>query len=505
MDTNVNQDRLRLQSLVEINQLLMGALEPDDLLQVILESTIRLFSSERCSVALIDEAKQQLAFVIMAGGKMDEFRIEFTQGIAGWVARTGQGVICNDVSQDPRFYAGIDKKTGFKTRSILCVPLMQGDRPIGVIQILNTMNSHGFTPEDLQLLTGFGGLAVTALSRAKVMSRLRNSNTVLQEVLQNHYRLVIGASATMQEAVQLARTVAAATTTVLLLGESGTGKELMARAIHQWSTRANHPFVAVNCVALTADLLESELFGHEKGAFTGAIAQKKGKFELAEGGTIFLDEIGEMAPNLQAKLLRVLQEKEFQRVGGTKDIRANVRVLAATNRDLLQSIQNGSFREDLYYRLNVMTITLPSLRNRKEDIPLLVHHSIERYCNEMKRPPMGIDRKVLELLQSYSWPGNVRELQNVIERAVVVSRGSQITESDLSGEIRRSIASPGSAVEAVQAGSRMQNMAEAMNEYKRALIRKALEASCGNQTQAAELLGLRQANLSRMIKTLGIH
>jgi len=226
---------------------------------------------------------------------------------------------------------------------------------------------------------------------------------------------------------------------------------------------------------------------------------------MAEGGTIFLDEIGEMAPNLQAKLLRVLQEKEFQRVGGTKDIRANVRVLAATNRDLPQSIQNGSFREDLYYRLNVMTITLPSLRNRKEDIALLVHHFVKRYCNEMKRPPMSIDRKVLELFQSYSWPGNVRELQNVIERAVVVSRGLQITEFDLSGKIRESIASPGSAVREVQAGSRIQSMAEAMNEYKSALIRKALEASGGNQTRAAELLGLRQANLSRMIKTLRIH
>ena len=391
MHAELDQTRLRLQILVETNQLLMSTVEPDDLIQVILESAMHLFSLEGSSLALIDKTEQKLVFAVILGKtKLEEFRIELGQGIAGCVAQSGQGVVCNDASQDPRFFPGIDEKSGFRTRSILCAPLKQRDRVVGVIEGLNTTNPHGFTQADLQLLTAFGGLAATAINRTKVFARVRNANIAFREELQGRYRLVTGTSAAIQEVLPLAHTVAAANTTVLLLGETGTGKELLARAIHQWSARADHPFVAVNCVALTPDLLESELFGHEKGAFTGAIAQKKGKFELAEGGTIFLDEIGELAPNLQAKLLRVLQEKEFQRVGGVRDIRADVRILAATNRDLVQAMQNGSFREDLYYRLNVVSITLPSLRDRKEDIPVLVQHFIERYCLEIKRAPMGL-------------------------------------------------------------------------------------------------------------------
>jgi len=308
----------------------------------------------------------------------------------------------------------------------------------------------------------------------------------------------------MQEAIRVARTVAAANTTVLLLGESGTGKEVLARAIHQWSHRADHPFVAVNCVALTPELLESELFGHEKGAFTGAIAQKKGKFELAQGGTIFLDEIGDLAPNLQAKLLRVLQEREFQRVGGVKDIRADVRIIAATNRDLLAAMQQHAFREDLYYRLNVVSVPLPPLRERTDDIPVLVEHFLERFCREIKRESLSIERRAMELLQAYSWPGNVRELQNTIERAVVLSSGPTITESDLPTRIRQQPLSPGNAAPQTQLSETLPSLVEAVDEFKRTLIRKALATTKGNQTHAAKLLGLRQANLSRMMKTLGI-
>jgi Nif-specific regulatory protein len=505
MQAQLEQAKLRLESLIEINQLLMSTVEPDDLLKAILESAIRIFSVEGCTVALIDEIERQLVFAFVVGGaKVEEFRLELGQGIAGWVAQTGQGVVCNDVLQDPRFFGEVDHKTGFRTKSILCAPLKQRDRLIGAIEALNTTSPNGFTHEDLQLLTAFGGLAATAINRAQVFATMRNTNTAFQEAVEDRYRLVIGLSAAMQEALRMARTVANTNTTVLLLGESGTGKEVVARAMHQWSPRADHPFIPINCVALTPDLLESELFGHEKGAFTGAVVQKKGKFELADGGTIFLDEIGELAPSLQSKLLRVLQEKEFQRVGGVKDIRTDVRIMAATNRDLRQAMHRGSFREDLYYRLNVISITLPPLRDRKDDIPVLVDHFIDRFYREVKRNPTGIEGSAMKSLQLYSWPGNVRELQNAIERAVVLSPGEGITEGDLPAEVRKPVHSAGDTAGQIQAISQTLPLAEAVDEFKRAMIRKTLEATAGNQTQAAKILGLRQSNFSRMLKTLGI-
>src|SRR5919199_1654758 len=386
MSISLEQTQQRLHSLTEISELLMSAVEPERVVTVILEAALQLFEAEACSLALLDSVRQELAFVLMAGSaQVEEFRVALGQGIGGWVAQTGEGVICNDVSQDPRWFRGIDRQSGFTTRSILCAPLKQHNQIIGVIQALNTVRPEGFSDEDLQFLTTLGGLAGMALVRTQAFARVRNAGAALQEVLQERYRLVIGKAPAMQEVLRIARTVAATNTTVLLLGESGTGKEVVARAIHQWSPRAEHPFIAINCVALTPDLLASELFGHERGAFTGATAQKKGKFELADGGTLFLDEIGELAPELQVKLLRVLQDKEFQRVGGTKELRVDVRLLAATNRDLHQAMQRGAFREDLYYRLNVVTLTLPPLRDRRQDIPALVYHFIAHYSREVNR------------------------------------------------------------------------------------------------------------------------
>jgi Nif-specific regulatory protein len=504
MSAQLEQTRLRLESLIEISQLLMSTVEPEQLLKIILDSAIRLFSVEACSIALIDENENQLAFTFSAGGaRVHEFHIKIGQGIAGWVAQSGKGVICNDVSKDPRFFNGIDQKTGFKTRSLLCAPLKQRGRLIGAIEVVNTTISNGFTHEDLQLLTAFGSLAGIAIDRAKVFTTACNSNEVLTELIQSRYRFIVGSSRAMLDVLQLARTVTPTNTTVLILGESGTGKEIIARSIHQWSPRASHPFIAVNCVALTPELMESELFGHEKGAFTGAIAQKKGKFELADGGTIFLDEIGELSPTLQTKLLRVLQEREFQRVGGTKDIRTNVRIIAATNRNLRQAVQNGTFREDLYYRLNVVSITMPPLRDRKEDISTLVNYFVERYCYEVKRPKLGIANSAMDLLQSYLWPGNVRELQNTIERAVVLCPGPVITEADFPAEIRCPSQSPRSHVAEFPVGETLL-MAEALDHFKRALIRKALNTADGNQAEAAKLLGLQRSNLSRLMKQLGL-
>jgi Nif-specific regulatory protein len=492
--------RTRLESLIEINQLMMSTVEPTELVKVIIDSAMRLFEAEACSIAVIDESDGQLVFAFSTGGaEVGSFRMKIGQGVIGWVAQTGEGVIVQDVSKDARFFSGIDAQTGYKTRSLLCAPLRQRGQTIGAIEVLNMSEPQGLDQEDLNLLTVFGGLAGTAIDRARLFSTTRHANEAFQELVQEKYRFIIGSSEAMRSVVRLARTVAGANTTVLILGESGTGKEVLARAIHQWSGRADHPFIAVNCVALTPELIESELFGHEKGSFTGAIARKIGKFELAEGGTVFLDEIGELTPSLQTKLLRVLQDKEFQRVGGTKDIHADVRIIAATNRDLQRAISNGQFREDLYYRLNVVSITMPPLRERKEDIPGLVLHFIDRYCREVKRPKLEITHDAMELLVSCHWRGNVRELQNSIERAVVLSTGMILTETDFPAELQNRQGSK---------DARMVDeslpMAEAIDRFKRALVRRALEKSSGNQAEAARLLGLQRANLSRMMKSLGL-
>jgi Nif-specific regulatory protein len=505
MHTLHTQTQRRLESLIELNQLLLSTAEPEETLAAILEAAIRLFEVQGCSLALRDDTAQQLAFVAMAGpAKVEEFRVALGQGIAGWVAQTGEAVVCNDVSQDPRFFGGIDQQTGFTTRAILCVPLQQGEQIIGVIEVINTARPEGFTDEDRQLLTAFGKLAGAAITHTRAFARVRSAGAAFEEVVQDRYRLVRGSSSAMQAVLHLAHTVAPTNTTVLLLGESGTGKEVIARAIHQWSPRAEQPFVPINCVALTPELLASELFGHEKGAFTGATAQKKGKFELAEGGTLFLDEIGELAPDLQTKLLRVVQDKEFQRVGGVKDIRANVRLLAATNRDLRQAMQRGAFREDLYYRLNVVAITLPPLRDRHEDIPALVQYFLDRFCREMSRPRLGIAPAAMAVLQSYHWPGNVRELQNVVERAVVLAAGPHVTEADLPAEIRQAIRAPRGPVAPLEGIDESLPLAEAIAAFKRARVRRALEMAGGNQTLAAKRLGVQPSNLSRLLHTMGL-
>jgi Nif-specific regulatory protein len=433
-----------------------------------------------------------------------EIRLPLGQGIIGLVAQTGQGVVSNDVSQDPRFFGQVDRKTGFRTKAVLCAPLKQGEQVLGAMEVLNTAIPGGFRSDDLELLRAFGGLATPALQRSKTFVSVRNAKEAFQEAMQERYRLIGGSSPLMQEALRIARSAAAAHSTVLLLGESGTGKEVMARTLHQWSPRADRPFVAINCVALTPELLESELFGHEKGAFTGAITQKRGKFELADGGTIFLDEIGDLAPNLQAKLLRVLQEKEFQLVGGVKDIRVDVRVIAATNRDLRRAMQTGAFREDLFYRLNVVPITLPPLRERGEDLPALIEHFIERHCYDMKRLRLGHDPAAMKALLAYRWPGNVRELQNVIERAVVLAPGPMITLMDLPPEVRQQSIPGNGAKERTSEIEASLPLAEAIEAFKRVRIRQVLEANGGNQTKTAEQLGVPRPNLSRLLKRLGL-
>jgi DNA-binding NtrC family response regulator len=333
------------------------------------------------------------------------------------------------------------------------------------------------------------------VQRALERERLKRGVEVLSDQVGERYRLIQGKSAKMAEAIDLAKKSATSRSTVLLLGESGTGKEIFARSIHEWSERSAEPFIAINCVGLSKELLESELFGHEKGAFTGAHQLKKGRIELSHGGTVFLDEIGDISAEIQTKLLRFLQEREFERVGGIKPVRVDVKVIAATNRDLAGAVKEGRFRTDLYYRLNVIPISLPPLRERREDIPDLARFFMQRFSLETKKNFNEIGQDALDRLVAYDWPGNVRELANVIERAVVLGRGPKINLD----EIPTTMVSTDSTARSLGL-----LYSENVEAYRRQLILKALSEAKGNRAAAAKALGLQRTYLSRLIKTLHI-
>jgi DNA-binding NtrC family response regulator len=346
-------------------------------------------------------------------------------------------------------------------------------------------NTTPFDPEHLALV----------VKKALERSRLKVEVEILAEELGDHFQLVQGKSAAMALAVEEAKRAAASKSTVLLLGESGTGKEIFARAIHNWSRRRLQPFIAINCVGLSKDLLESELFGHEKGAFTGAHQLKKGKMELADGGTVFLDEIGEISQEIQTRLLRFLQERDFERVGGNQRLRVDVRIIAATNRNLEQAVTDGSFRQDLYHRLNVIPIALPPLRERKEDIAHLAGHFLRRFSAETKKSFSQIAADAQQTLVAYPWPGNVRELANVIERAIVLGDGPELTLHHLPARVI------GERAEIVTAPLIYH---DAVNRYRRELIVQALDNAAGNRAAAAKALGLHRTHLMKLLKALRI-
>jgi two-component system, NtrC family, response regulator AtoC len=338
-------------------------------------------------------------------------------------------------------------------------------------------------------------LALT-VGKAVERERLRREVEILSEEVDKRHQLIAGTSAKMKQAVDAAKRAAASKSTVLLLGESGTGKELFARAIHNWSDRKDRPFIAINCVGLSKELLESELFGHEKGAFTGAHQLKKGKMELAHGGTVFLDEIGDVSHELQTKLLRFLQEREFERVGGTQPIQVDVRIIAATNRNLKDSIDAGSFRADLYYRLNVVPIILPPLRERKEDIPGLIEFFVKRFSQEAKKSAGEISGETMEKLIAYDWPGNVRELANVIERSVVLAQDPAVQLADLTPRIVDPTPKPPPTGASYHA---------AIDGYRREVILQALSQTRGNRAAAARILGLERSYLLKLMRSFHIH
>jgi DNA-binding NtrC family response regulator len=342
---------------------------------------------------------------------------------------------------------------------------------------------------------------IVVVRRAMEERRLRAEVRALREEVRTKYNFsnILGKSKPMQDLFALIRKVAGSRSTVLIQGKSGTGKELVAKAIHYNSRRRDRPLVTINCSAIPKDLLESELFGHVKGAFTGAVAHKRGLFEEADGGSLFLDEIGELSPELQVKLLRAVQEREIKRVGDTRTLSVDVRLIAATNRDLAQAVNEGSFREDLYYRLNVIPIVLPELRDRAEDIPLLATHFLMKYGKEADPPIEGIAKEAMRLLLDYNWPGNVRELENVIERAVILGRGPQIRPEDLPTHLRTRQTLPHRGASTASAPP------PTLEEREREYIATVLQATGWHRLRAADILGIDRRTLYRKIRTYGLH
>lgn len=341
-----------------------------------------------------------------------------------------------------------------------------------------------------------------AVARGVEKRQLVKSIRRLETELGNSWGNIVGESEQMKKVFSIMQRVADTPTTVLVTGESGTGKELVARGLHQASSRNQAPFVSLNCAAIPENLLESELFGHEKGSFTGAVGLKEGKFEYANNGTLFLDEVGEMPLNLQVKLLRVLQEQEFQRVGGNKEIKVNVRLVAATNKDLKEEVEMGRFRGDLFFRLNVVNVKVPPLRERRSDIPFLVAHFVGKYSRKLDRKIKEVHPEAMRVLYSYNWPGNVRELENVIESALVMSRGSTVKKSDLPSELR----THGQIFEETETLISMDSgLMDTLDAIEAKMIRQALKQSGNVQAQAAKILGISRSNLQYKLKKYGIH
>ncbi len=493
-----SKENSQLERLREISSWVSSVLDLDQLLELIIEKATRMMRAKASSLLLLDKKTGKLYFKVATGEKGHEVRkyeINLGQGIAGYVAQKGQPLLIPDVTNDPRWYKKISESTGFETKSIACVPMMVNGDIIGVVEIIDKEDGSSIQPDDMKLLTVFAELASLAISNAQKIDQVRRENKNLREELEQQYQIV-GESQALAKVISDAFKVANSKTSTMILGESGTGKELLARLIHRAGPRKQKPMVVINCAALPDTLLEAELFGHERGAFTGAVARKIGKFELADGGTIFLDEIGEMSPGMQAKLLRVLQEGVFYRVGGNVPISVDVRVISATNRDIAKEVEEGRFREDLYYRLNVVQIRMPSLRERKEDIPLLANHFLEIFKLEKGLPDLRISKKAMEKMINYEWPGNIRELRNAMERAVVMGDGREILPEDLP------IFSPKKNSNSITVGLTLK---EAINRFKKEFIIETLRHTRGNRTQAAKIMDIQRTYLSRMISKYNIH
>jgi len=502
MDERATQIR-RLSALLDVSKALGSTLD----LRVTLERVLEILDGElqmrRGAIALLEE-NGDLAIQYahgMTDGDRQRGRYRIDEGITGRVVSTGKPIVVPQVSKEPLFLNRTRRRTPGQEESFICVPIRDRRKTIGALSVIYPFKQNRLFDDELKLLTIIASMIAQSLRLGQMVeqekAQLVDENALLKRELQQKYDFsnIIGTSKEMREVYEQVAQVAPTGTTALIRGESGTGKELVAHAIHYTSPRSSKPFVKVNCAALPESLIESELFGHEKGAFTGAVARKRGRFELAEGGTLFLDEIGDLSPALQVKLLRVLQEREFERVGGTDTIRVNVRLIAATNLDLEQAVQDSRFRSDLYYRLNVFSIYMPPLRDRRPDILLLADHFLEKYSRQNGRHIKRISTPAIDMLMSYHWPGNVRELENVIERATLVCEGSVVHGYNLPPTLQ--------TAEGTGTVTRM-SLEQAVETYEKDLIQDALKTTRGNRARAARLLDTTERILGYKVKRYAI-
>jgi len=493
LDEAIYQMTRDLSALMKISTTINSIRGLDNLLERLLELLFEVVPAQRGAILLTSEGSFETSLVFgldRAHGK--DAAVHVSRTIVQQVLRDGVALLANDAPSETRLVT--DSLIAARTHSVLCVPLILFDRKLGVLYLDSTDARDQFNRDHLQLVTAIAGIAAVAIENARQFEWLETENERLLADVNIEHNMV-GESAAMQRVYHFISKVAPTDATVLIGGESGTGKELAARAIHRNSKRAQKPFMAVNCAALNESLLESELFGHEKGSFTGAFAQKKGRLEIADGGTIFLDEIAELTAPLQVKLLRVLQEREFERVGGTVTIKVDLRVLAATNKNLEEAIETGQFRQDLYYRLNVVSLEMPALRERRDDIMLLANYFADKYGARCNRKLKGFSPEVRNCLTAYDWPGNVRELENTIERAIVLGATEWILPEDLPEPVLET---------KMTAGGAMTTYHAAVVQNKKQIILNALEEAKKNHTEAARLLGIHPNYLQRLIRNLNL-
>jgi Nif-specific regulatory protein len=502
----VRREVEELSLLFEVSQILEGSLDLREAVGPVLKALATHSGMLRGILTLLNRETGEISIESAYGlsrSQKERGKYRLGEGVTGQVVQSGKPFIVPHISEEPQFLDRTRSRKGVAKDDIsfICVPIKLGTEVIGAFSLDRLFSDEVSLKEDVRLLTIIGSMIAQAVrlrqSAAEESQRLMEENLRLQEELQDRFRPsnIIGNSKAMQTVYDLIAQVSKSDATVLIRGESGVGKELVAHAIHYDSIRAKKPFVKVNCAALPETIIESELFGHEKGSFTGAIAQRKGRFELASGGTIFLDEIGDLSPATQIKFLRVLQEREFERVGGTSTLKADVRVVTATNRNLEELIGEDTFRQDLYYRLNVFPIHVPPLRDRKTDILLLADHFVEKYARLGHKDVRRISTPAIDMLMSYHWPGNVRELENCIERAVLIATDEVIHGHHLPPTLQTAEAS-GTG----HAGT----MPDALLALERNLILDALKSSYGNKAKAARALGISERLMGIRVEKHGI-
>ncbi|MBA3916939.1 MAG: sigma 54-interacting transcriptional regulator, partial [Acidobacteriales bacterium] len=482
----------KLNALLEVSRAVHAIRDLGELQARILRQLFEIVPAQRGAILLRGDASTEFASTFTLDRHTHSAPIKISRTVTRRVVEEAVAILASNVPSGE--FKSVDSIVLSHVRSLLCVPLTVHERAIGCVYLDTRDFTAPFRQDHLELVAAVAGISAMALENARHLAWLEQENQRLAMEVHLDHNLV-GDSSRMRELIQLLARVAPTDSTVLIEGESGTGKELAARAIHRNSPRADKPFVAINCAAIPESLLESELFGHEKGAFTGAITQRKGRLELANEGVVFLDEVGELAPQLQAKLLRVLQEREIERVGGSRPIPVDLRVIAATNRNLLDAVKAGSFRNDLYYRLNVVGLTMPALRERRADIPMLAEYFVTKRAARFHLRHKTIAPEAMARLMSYDWPGNVRELENAIERALVLGVSDVIGADEVPG---------GSARGPVLTQGQVPKYHTAIKELKRQMITAALEQAGGSYTEAARRLGIHPNYLHRLIRNLAL-